>query len=111
MKEVFDKVVPRGLESRTLRLLAVRFNQLSYEPDVKEVVSHSSRLLPCRRLPGRGPSLVLASGYVLVPEQVPVQLAIAKDATDAPADSTSWRTESNGRRPEARFGRKSKKRI
>jgi hypothetical protein len=25
------KVVPRGLESRTLRLLAVRSNQLSYE--------------------------------------------------------------------------------
>ena len=26
-----DKVVPRGLEPRTLRLLAVRSNQLSYE--------------------------------------------------------------------------------
>jgi hypothetical protein len=26
-----SKMVPRGLEPRTLRLLAVRFNQLSYE--------------------------------------------------------------------------------
>ena len=28
-----SKVVPRGLEPRTLRLLAVRSNQLSYETD------------------------------------------------------------------------------
>ena len=27
----FEKMVPRGLEPRTLRLLAVRSNQLSYE--------------------------------------------------------------------------------
>jgi hypothetical protein len=29
--QVEQKVVPRGLEPRTLRLLAVRSNQLSYE--------------------------------------------------------------------------------
>ena len=28
---LFEKMVPRGLEPRTLRLLAVRSNQLSYE--------------------------------------------------------------------------------
>ena len=29
--EINEKMVPRGLEPRTLRLLAVRSNQLSYE--------------------------------------------------------------------------------
>ena len=31
---ILIKVVPRGLEPRSLRLLAVRSNQLSYETDV-----------------------------------------------------------------------------
>ena len=31
------KVVPRGLEPRTLRLLAVRSNQLSYETSCEQI--------------------------------------------------------------------------
>ena len=52
------KMVPRGLEPRTLRLLAVRSNQLSYEtvgdtglvsPYVRQkVASHLPRLLDAR---------------------------------------------------------------
>ena len=35
--QLLHKVVPRGLEPRTLRLLAVRSNQLSYETDAKGI--------------------------------------------------------------------------
>lgn len=49
------EVVPRGLEPRTLRLLAVRSNQLSYETYVKNdrsrrimhIVSSNYTILPC----------------------------------------------------------------
>ena len=36
---LFDKMVPRGLEPRTLRLLAVRSDQLSYETRMFENVN------------------------------------------------------------------------
>ena len=50
LKDFFGKVVPRGLEPRTLQLLAVRSNQLSYETDVKEELAHFLRSLLLLRL-------------------------------------------------------------
>ena len=46
------RVVPRGLEPRTLRLLAVRSNQLSYETHVVCRAGQCSRL-PEGRVAGR----------------------------------------------------------
>ena len=48
------KMVPRGLEPRTLRLLAVRSNQLSYETTGRSVNPE----LPCPALPPEGVSFL-----------------------------------------------------
>ena len=94
-------MVPRGLEPRTLRLLAVRSNQLSYETDVKEVVEYSRRslLLLCSLAVARGQSLLLAgivlSGCFVFP--VRVALALVPDVSSQAACCSTGRAQPFGK--------------
>jgi hypothetical protein len=63
----FEKMVPRGLEPRTLRLLAVRSNQLSYETDVKPAGAWPALFLLGRVQPGGRRAHLLPAPSSLLP--------------------------------------------